>query len=407
MTRNLLHLFFSDANAHINAPTPKIKNDITTLTNADPEILDSPKKLFSNNFENTKNIFWTPADGSDIYFYPVAIEWVYFAVKQLDIWRGISEVVIPEDVIKDCLEKRAYILLYDTWEGDPWWHYMNMITDLCVNNHMLRPDHFIVISGNTNMPENLPYKYVPLTWFQAINQPSSDFNKSLELIEREHQRDYKFLMMSRRPAEHRLALLTNLWDIRDQGAISFDKWPIMDKILKDTIKKFDIDQNVVDAVLEELPLRISGDCDPSINPVYDGNGDKFFNSYLHVVTETFYGCEDSDSIMFFSEKIFKPMQFLQPFMIMNYANSLEALRSMGYETFSKWFDEGYDLIPDRQSRLVSLGNTIRDVCSQSSRHMALMMKDMKPVLIHNYYQRIKNVDKMDNAMYDTLHSIIL
>lgn len=56
-------------------------------------------------------------------------------------------------------------------------------------------------------------------------------------------------------------------------------------------------------------------------------------------------------IVFITEKTFKPMQLMHPFMMVGCAKTLNLLRRNGFETFDNWFDESYDNISDSQKRL--------------------------------------------------------
>jgi hypothetical protein len=55
--------------------------------------------------------------------------------------------------------------------------------------------------------------------------------------------------------------------------------------------------------------------------------------------------------MFVTEKTFKPMAYQHPFMILGMPNTLQYLRSQGFETYENLFDESYDTELDVQSRI--------------------------------------------------------
>jgi hypothetical protein len=297
------------------------------------------------------------------------------------------------------------VLLFETWEGDPWWHYMEMITDICRSNKGLKPCHFIVVSGNLAMPTDAPFAHVDLMWFQTMTQPSVDFEHIKHLIETNTVRPYHFLLMNRRPAPHRLAIIHHLWEHRSHGAISFSVWNNMiDKVYLRTQELYKLDNDKLTIIKNKLPLRLDDGVDPETNPVMDDSIQKFLDSHLQVIPETFYGCKQLEEQMFFSEKTFKPMQFLQPFVLINYVNSLVALREAGYETFSKWINEDYDTIENLQDRTLAVGETVKEFCTLSPKDAANIRKDMLPVLEHNYHQRIKNSKELDNNMYGRLHA---
>lgn len=47
-------------------------------------------------------------------------------------------------------------------------------------------------------------------------------------------------------------------------------------------------------------------------------------------------------VRFLTEKIFKPLAYGMPFMVIGNRGSLQRLRDLGFQTFPEWFDESYD-----------------------------------------------------------------
>jgi hypothetical protein len=401
----LLHFYFDNEKSQHNGLDNGTVHYISELTNTDPGIMICGKNLFTHNFMDSKGVTWIPADDSERYFYPICCTHPMNDSLLNNRYTGYAFFNIPDKVITDCRNNDARVLLFETWEGDPWWHYMEMITDICRNNTGLKPCHFIVVSGNLAMPIDAPFAHVDLMWFQTITQPNVDFAHIKHLIETNTVRPNHFLLMNRRPAPHRLAIIHHLWEHRSQGAISFAVWPDMiDGMYHRTQELYELDADKLTIIKNNLPLRLGDNVDPETNPVVDYSVQKFLDSHLQVIPETFYGCKQTEEQMFFSEKTFKPMQFLQPFVLINYVNSLVALREAGYETFSKWINEDYDAIENLQDRTLAVGETVKEFCTLSPKDAANIRKDMLPVLEHNYHQRIKNSNELDNNMYGRLHA---
>lgn len=90
-------------------------------------------------------------------------------------------------------------------------------------------------------------------------------------------------------------------------------------------------------------------------------------------------------LIFFSEKIFKPIACKRPFILYGNYKSLEKLHEMGYETFGQWWDESYDLIEDPIRRLQAVSNTIEQVASFSLEdlHKIYESSEMQKILEHN------------------------
>ena len=90
-----------------------------------------------------------------------------------------------------------------------------------------------------------------------------------------------------------------------------------------------------------LPLTID-DPDFQNNKAMQINTDIYLRSWISVITETH--AFDEPHSLFISEKPWKPVYALHPFMILGHRNTLDAMRSMGYKTFNGLLDESYDSI---------------------------------------------------------------
>lgn len=103
------------------------------------------------------------------------------------------------------------------------------------------------------------------------------------------------------------------------------------------------------------------------------------NSFLHVVNETvFY-----DSKLHLTEKIFKPIVCLRPFVLVAAPGNLAYLRSYGFETFSNWIDESYDQETDHERRLDLIASEVDRICQLPSQQLADTHRQMAAVLEHN------------------------
>jgi hypothetical protein len=87
--------------------------------------------------------------------------------------------------------------------------------------------------------------------------------------------------------------------------------------------------------------------------------------------------------MFFSEKIFKPMVYMQPFIILGQPNSLSMLRSMGYKTFGNVIDERYDSIQDDAKRLHAAINSAIKFFNRPDADLHNDMIEINSILMHN------------------------
>jgi hypothetical protein len=117
----------------------------------------------------------------------------------------------------------------------------------------------------------------------------------------------------------------------------------------------------------------------------------FDDSYFSVVTETLFkrvdrgspfGCSGMYNI-FPSEKVYKPIALLQPFILMSTPHFLKALREHGYQTFHPFIDESYDSVEDDDQRFELIVSEITRLCNFTDEQWKEWMINVKPIAEHN------------------------
>ncbi len=103
-------------------------------------------------------------------------------------------------------------------------------------------------------------------------------------------------------------------------------------------------------------------------------------SFCYLVTETCFW----ETKKHLTEKIFKPIVSRMPFILAGPAHNLKYLRSYGFKTFSRWWDESYDDIEDPIARLEAIQSIINKICSLSLIELESLLTEMEPVLDYNY-----------------------
>jgi len=91
------------------------------------------------------------------------------------------------------------------------------------------------------------------------------------------------------------------------------------------------------------------------------------NSYFSILVESIWpeGNNILSNGVFPSEKTWKPIWGMQPFIVVSSPGFLNWLRGLGFETFPEFFDESYDEIRDGNIRFESILNEIKNICSLS------------------------------------------
>jgi hypothetical protein len=108
--------------------------------------------------------------------------------------------------------------------------------------------------------------------------------------------------------------------------------------------------------------------------------DLWTSAFWHVVSETCY-YEKTNHL---TEKIFKPIASRQPFILLGSAGSLQYLKQYGFQTFSDFIDESYDLEQDPEKRMDMVVEQIKRLTSLTSSQLKSMYDRMLPILEHNF-----------------------
>jgi hypothetical protein len=125
------------------------------------------------------------------------------------------------------------------------------------------------------------------------------------------------------------------------------------------------------------------------------NLDVHHKTFCNVVTETI----TSENLIFFSEKIIKPIFSLQPFILVGNRNSLKKLKEYGFKTFDKWWDESYDELK-YQSRFEKIIEVLEDISEWDSDKIKRTLTEMEETLIHNFNMLME--DKSTKSFFNKL-----
>lgn len=328
-------------------------------------------------------VFKDKAD-DEKYYFPIVIN-----------LSGIVDVIekyikISKSVLLDVTEKKCKILVVCPYEGWHWDYWQTLINKIIKKYPSLSYQDFVVLNGN--LTKNKKIKSVYFNFFERnclYEQLDDLLNSGVDRILRREYRNHKFLYMNRRPHYFRIAAVSLLFGDRQKGLLSLGINGKMhegyyesqeEKFKNDFPSIFEIYNN--QNLKSFLPLVIQDGINAERdNPVVDRSTDKFYDSYLHVVAETFH--EFSSRRAFFSEKIFKPMMFMQPFVLIGEAYGLANLRRLGYRTFDKIIDESYDTIEDNEQRMYAAVASAKEFYNKPKEELDTVMIEILPILMHN------------------------
>ena len=216
-------------------------------------------------------------------------------------------------------------------------------------------------------------------------------------------RKKNFIALNRMPRPHRLKLVEKLfeYDLIDKGYVSFGTEPSWDTRTKAIIEHCKDEFPNIYKNIDKLPLDINI-ATTRENPadIWIQDVEFFEESYFSVVTETVYftgpqtsmlGDSSSNSI-FPSEKIYKPIALLQPFILASTPGFLSALHKCGYKTFHPYINESYDTIEDDNERMTAIVNEIARLCSFTDDEWKEWMQNIKPIVEYNKNYWFNNND---------------
>jgi hypothetical protein len=120
------------------------------------------------------------------------------------------------------------------------------------------------------------------------------------------------------------------------------------------------------------------------NIVFKQPNNAYSETYISVVLESlFVSNSNTASGVDISEKISHPIKHLHPFIIHGQCGYLKQLKSLGFKTFDKWWDESYDHIENDKLRQRAILKLIKKLSTKSFAELDNMYKEMIPILKHN------------------------
>ena len=226
-------------------------------------------------------------------------------------------------------------------------------------------------------------------------------------------REKKALMLNRRLRPHRLIILSLLQN---------------DKLLDDTLSSFDMGEMLYtpDAGLD----LVSGGGYDNIPYISDQNYKNKMSTGFHNLTKIKKRVVDYDDLesiwgfafetkdiyektyfsivpetlfyemgTYLSEKAFKPIAHLHPFVMMGRPGILKTLKRIGFKTFSDFWDESYDDIENNSERIIKIYEVIKSLILKSNEEWDEMMKKMFHILEYNRNHLLKYNHKYVSNMY--------
>lgn len=218
--------------------------------------------------------------------------------------------------------------------------------------------------------KNLKIKMIPFSDFETWNiQHTQDSIIPFEPTDDE----FLFLSYNRMMRRSRSMMLATYikYGVFNKGKVSVGEYnyKINDQYGIDT-KYF--------AELNKLSPRSISD-DLNYNLASNINIEDHKKTFVSIVTETL----TSSDTLFLSEKTWKPIQLGHPFMILGCPGTLDLLKQRGYKTFSKFWDESYDILDSDVERADIIVKNIETLSKLTLQELKDLREKLEPILEHN------------------------
>jgi hypothetical protein len=195
-----------------------------------------------------------------------------------------------------------------------------------------------------------------------FNQYSNECNIVKESdIDLDKIRPKKFLMLNRRLRPHRIYSICHFdkMNILDQFLISYD----ISKLQMYDLTPDNMEMHIEDREHQKLLIKYFNKLlkeNPKQTIDYDDlenvwgfnfeTKEPYLDSYIHITSETNF----FELGGYFSEKTWKPIGHLQPFIFMGPAHGLKEMKKLGFKTFSPYICEDYDneLEPEKRFNMI-------------------------------------------------------
>lgn len=146
---------------------------------------------------------------------------------------------------------------------------------------------------------------------------------------------------------------------------------------------WNVTEQDLNAVVDLLPMTVDLDDVSDVGKIVNSWGKNqayYKQSLISVVTESFF----VEPIIFNTEKIWNPISYRHPFIMVGAPGTLKYLRSLGYKTFSEFWDESYDDIQDPTQRLQQIATLCMTIDKWSAKEKKDFFYKSMPITEHNY-----------------------
>ena len=311
----------------------------------------------------------------------------YFGLKPNFILQNINHYLEVEESCFKKIEKKTLngiqnkkinLILKLVEEGDID-EFDIQILELLLKKYKIETESFILIHDIYKSPKTYIKNHQLNNHLYKKSKEAASLIKENKLnCSITKNKEYKFHIPIRRFRNHRILLLNKL----------FEKYP---NFIDLNLVSYDINtesnKKALDGVSEPLKnymlLNVAKFIDIDNIEYVNGYGFEFkqvyMKSYFTIVTETYF----FEPYYYVSEKTFKPIAHMHPFIIFGRPGILEYLKKYGFKTFHPFIDESYDMEEDNNKRFEMIYNEIVKLNESSNEELDNIMDKITDILQHN------------------------
>jgi hypothetical protein len=152
-----------------------------------------------------------------------------------------------------------------------------------------------------------------------------------------------------------------------------------------------VDRPLVPSTAHPLRVRM---------PALGGAMARFYReSYFSIVTETHF---DAGEVVRFTEKTWKPVANLHPFVLVGPPGLLSEFRKGGFESFHPFIDETYDSVIDPVARFQAILTEIDRLCMMDMGTLDRWYRELSPILRRNRKRLLGTRERMLRRLHVAL-----
>lgn len=378
------------------------------------QVVDSILYYYENNKVTDDVVMFENCDtDTKPYIIPVAVQYspsdwadMTHDGKQILNKKSVFELINPR-YLKDLQDGNAMLLIDQSVEGYSTKWLWKWFHDKCVK-YQINPAAILYLTGDQSGPDtyqkwcsiNNPQDQIKVISSISLSMYlhkhymrrnlNIKFDKILDYKSKNKDKLYLFDCTNMRPRPHRVLnflhmLNSGLLELGNISMCSRDQWkPFINVDDKNFLMSYGLPADILSRLTPEMtPMIAKYNYEHDLSHYYHYVerilDDMYRNSWVSLISESSYF--DHEFNNFISEKTFKPIASMQPFMILGSKGVLKYLHRLGFKSFDQHIDESYSDENDG-NRFQAIINSIKKI--EQINDKVEWYASMKDILEHNH-----------------------